>query len=511
MLCRMIFDGHPGQSRRQRKPLNTLRMTRAGACTAASKPRAQAHTHQRRLLCTSDPGDASVSTTKRLLLGAVGGACILSVGCGARSALDWGGGVTSGPDKDARPDGCKPGEKRGCVLANGAFGAQSCMPDGRYAADCVAPPSPCELSGDGEADAAAPDQLRPLGTPVQVASAMYVEAALAWTGASYLLALNDQDHRLHFVRLSHPDLAPIDDFAFTAEERFDPQLAWTGESIGVAWQAGTTGFGGCFFRLFSEFGKPLTDEVSLGGSGNNFRLALVYHQSKRFFLARYDATIPGFADAVIARSGSVDAEAALQKDDTASLLALGPSLAIVGDDVAALWSHDDELLFARVDSSGAARGAANRINVTPFSNIPKGPTIVSNSEALAIAWATPQDIRIRIFGLDGAAAIDESVLATFQRAPLGPLRIAWDGRAFDLVWYDPIANALKLSRVGRDGHRIAADAEIAMNPAPDASIISLSDSELAVLFHGEGSLGSDPLVPGPWFMTRMARCNDRDH
>lgn len=239
-------------------------------------------------------------------------------------------------------------------------------------------------------------------TRITDGSSMSMYPWMVFTGSRYFLAWEDDrdgDGEIYIARADEEgSKIGIDTRVTGASGDSDaPMMAFTGSSIGLAWDDEREGNWEVFYREISLFGEPLgsdtriTDDASLSGwpslafAGSEFGMAFLDRRSGEWqlFFTRID------------EEGSKTGPDILISDAATHDPWYREMLSLVwnGSQYGLAWMDDregnDEIYFTRLDSTGTKIGSDMR--VTNAGGLSTYPFLSWNEGAWAISWYDDRD------------------------------------------------------------------------------------------------------------------------
>jgi hypothetical protein len=299
-----------------------------------------------------------------------------------------------------------------------------------------------------------------------------------WTGSEYGVAWHDGrsgGYDIYFARVdsSGAKIDPPGDVrvSMTAQMSSYPSLTWTGQEYGVSWHDVSDGNNEIYFaRLDSSgskigsdvrvtFDSAISDQSSLVWTGNEYGVSWsdTRDTNEEVYFARLDASGNKIGSDVRVSFGAATSAQS--------------SLVWTGSDFGVAW-HDyrhfnNEIYFARIDASGNKIGSDIRVTYAGYQSY--NPSLVWTGSDFGISWWDNRDLNDEIYfaRLDSSGSkIGSDARITFDDASSKESSLDWTGSEYGVSWHDSRDSAYEeiyFARIDASGNKIGSDVRMTEN------------------------------------------------
>ncbi len=286
----------------------------------------------------------------------------------------------------------------------------------------------------------------PLAAPIPLTqssgSAGY--AAVAWTGAGAAVVWEDTrdgNAEIYAARFS-PALARIGDdlrLSTTPKETFNPEIAWNGSELAVAWDDGGKVSSDLFLQRFAADLVPQGGLVPVSSAmGESVRASMVWRGSE-WALAWEDDTAGGVMSMWFARVSVAGVLPEAPRRETAGAgAALRASLVASDAGFGLAWedrrSGAYAITFARLDAAGVKQG--NEVVVSTAGGDARQASLVWNGSVYGVAWTQSGEVQLAELAADGTPIAPPRAVAGIGAGDAARPSLVWLGDRWALAWED---------------------------------------------------------------------------
>jgi hypothetical protein len=272
--------------------------------------------------------------------------------------------------------------------------------------------------------------------------------SLAWTGSIYSVAWDDNrdgNAEIYFVRFDSSGDKIGSDIRVTYDSNhsYDPSLVWTGSEYGVSWYDDRDGNYEIYFVRLDSLGNKISTDVrvtnapadsdiqSMVWTGNEFGIAWTDHRDANYeiYFARLDSSGSMIGSNVRLTSNSASSEF--------------PSLVWTGSEYGVSWKEDrdgnNEIYFARIDSSGTKVDPPGDVRVTSNVFTSYSPSLSWSGDEYGVIWIDGRDGNSEVYfaRLDSSGSkIGTDARLINDSAISDDPKLVWTGTEYGFAWED---------------------------------------------------------------------------
>jgi hypothetical protein len=307
----------------------------------------------------------------------------------------------------------------------------------------------CDSSIDEGCDTSC-DNSEKWGLDIRItnASSWSERPSLVWTEIEYAISWQDErdgNKEIYFARLDSSGNKIGSDVRITNDSlySFNPSLVWTGNNYGIAWQDFKEGNYEIYFVRLDSSGNKIGSDVRVTNNGYSSDVPFLIwtgsdysiiwedqrNVNEEIYFARLDSS-----------GNKIGPDVRVTND---SAISHDPTLAWSGSEYGISWEDSRneypnyEIYFARLDSSGNKIGSDVRItNDSSFSGY---PFLVWTGSEYGVSWYDERDGNEEIYfariDSSGNKIGSDTRITYYSSGSYNPV-LAWTGSEYGVSWFD---------------------------------------------------------------------------